>query len=100
MSKQATLQHRREARIAAERAEKGREQRLRRLKLLAAAAGAAAVLVVVGALVSSNGGGDKTAGTTATTHSSNLFAGLKETGGVIGKKSAPLTVTEYLDLQC
>jgi protein-disulfide isomerase len=99
MSKQATLQHRREARLAAEHAEKSREQRLRRLKLLAAAATAAAVLVVGGALISS-AGGKKSATPSSPAHSSDLFAGLKETDGVIGDKSAPLTVTEYLDLQC
>jgi protein-disulfide isomerase len=99
MSKQTTLQHRREARLAAEHAEKSRKQRLRRLKLLAAAATAAAVLVVGGALISS-AGGKKSATPSSPAHSSDLFAGLKETDGVIGDKSAPLTVTEYLDLQC
>jgi protein-disulfide isomerase len=98
MSKQATLQRRREARLAAEHAEKSRDQRGRRLKLLAAAAGAAAVLVVAGALVSSHGG--KKAAPSPPTHASSLFAGVKERNGVIGSKSAPLTVTEYLDLQC
>ena len=99
MSKQATLQRRREARQAAEQAEKAREQRGRRLRNLAIAAAAAAILVVAGALISSSGG-KKDATASPPTHSSTLFAGLKETDGVIGAKSAPLTVTEYLDLQC
>jgi protein-disulfide isomerase len=99
MSKQATLQQRREARIAAERAAKSREQRGRRLRLLAAAAAAAAVLVTAAALIS-HSGGHKSASTAAQQHPAGLFAGLKETNGVIGSKSAPLTVTEYLDLQC
>jgi protein-disulfide isomerase len=98
MSKQATLQHRREARIAAENASKRREDRGRRLKLLAAAAAAAVVLVAAAALISHNGGQKRTAATPQ--HPAGLFAGLKETNGVIGDKNAPLTVTEYLDLQC
>jgi protein-disulfide isomerase len=99
MSKQASLERRREARLAREHAEHSRQERTRRLKLLAAAASAAAVLVVAGVLISHSGG--KTSSPTVKTSTEpSLFAGLKEHDGVIGAQSAPLTVTEYLDLQC
>jgi protein-disulfide isomerase len=73
MSKQATLQRRRAARLAAQQADAARERRNRNLWRLAAAAAAAVVLVV---------------------------AGIPERNGVLGNPDAPVTVTEYLDLQC
>jgi protein-disulfide isomerase len=96
MSKQATLERRRASREAAERAVAARERRGRRLRRLGAAGGAAAVLAVAAALVSSSGG--STAAPPAAV--SSLFAGIPEHDGVLGDPSAPLTVTEYVDLQC
>jgi protein-disulfide isomerase len=98
MSKQATLEHRRAARLAAEQASAARARRTRNLWRLAAVAGAAVVLVVAGIAVSSSGG--KPAAPAPSTTASNLFAGIPEHGGVLGDPKAPLTVTEYLDLQC
>jgi protein-disulfide isomerase len=98
MSKQATLEHRRAARLAAEQANAARERRTRNLWRLAAVTGAAAVLVVAGIAVSSSGGRPAAPATPAA--SSNLFAGIPEHAGVLGDPKAPLTVTEYLDLQC
>jgi len=95
MSKQSTLERRRAARLAAERAEAARELRGRRLKRLAAAVAAAAVLVVTAVAVSSSSGG-----TTAPPRTTSVFAGIPERGGVAGDANAPLTVTEYLDPQC
>ena len=95
MSKQATLEHRRATRIAAERAEAAREARGRRLKRLSVAAVAATVLVVTAVAVSSSSGG-----TARTTAAASVFAGVPERGGVAGAETAPLTVTEYVDLQC
>jgi protein-disulfide isomerase len=97
MSKQATLERRRAERIAAQRAEAARELRGRRLKRLGAAAVAAIAAVAVAAAVSSSGG-SPAAESPATTAS--LFAGLPEKDGVVGDPKAPLTVTEYVDLQC
>jgi protein-disulfide isomerase len=65
-----------------------------RFKLLAAAALAAAV-VAAAAVASSSGG--TTPPPVATSH---LFRGIPERGGVLGDPDAPVTVTEYLDLQC
>jgi len=64
---------------------------------LAAAAAAAAVLVVAGVAVSSSGGAKPAAAPAA---ASTLFTGIPEHAGVLGDPKAPLTVTEYLDLQC
>src|SRR4051794_32952011 len=96
MSKQATLERRRAARLETERAAAARENRTRRLWRLGAVA-AAAALLVAGAIVVSGGGGAKPGAPAAT---SSLFAGVPERGGVLGDPSAPLTVTEYVDLQC
>jgi protein-disulfide isomerase len=96
MSKQATLARRRAERIAKQRAGRAREIRTRRLWRLGAVAAAAAVLVA-GAVALSSGGGARPAPATAP---SALLAGVPERGGVLGDPRAPLTVTEYVDLQC
>jgi protein-disulfide isomerase len=98
MSKQATLERRRAARLAAEQAGAARERRTRNVWRLAAAAAAAAVLVVGGIAVSSSG--SKPAAPAPSSAASTLFAGIPEHNGVLGDPKAPLTVTEYLDLQC
>ena len=96
MSKQAVIERRRAARIEAERAEQARETRTKRLWRLGAAVAAAAVLVGAGIALSS-GGGAKPAPPATT---SSLLAGIPENHGVLGDPNAPLTVTEYVDLQC
>jgi protein-disulfide isomerase len=97
MSKQSTLERRRAERLAAERAQAARELRLKRLKRLAVAGAAAVVVAIAGVAVSSSGGSPETKPAPAT---ASLFAGVPERGGVAGDPSAPVTVTEYLDLQC
>jgi protein-disulfide isomerase len=62
---------------------------------LVAAAGLAAALVAVAAVASSSGG--QPAPPVAR---SDLFRGIPERDGVLGDPAAPVTVTEYLDLQC
>jgi protein-disulfide isomerase len=66
-----------------------------RTRLLAAAALAAVVVAV--AAVASSSGGQSPPPRVAT---SDLFRGIPERGGVLGDPAAPVTVTEYLDLQC
>jgi protein-disulfide isomerase len=68
----------------------------RHARLLAAVA-AAAVLTAVAIAVSASGG--KTP-RTPTAPVSTLFQGIPERGGVLGDPNAPLTLTEYVDLQC
>jgi protein-disulfide isomerase len=73
-----------------------REQRRTRLLRLLAAACTAALLVAVAAVASSSGGKPAS----APAERSSLFRGIPERDGVLGDPSAPLTVTEYVDLQC
>jgi protein-disulfide isomerase len=96
MSKQAAIERRRAERIARERAERARETRTRRMWRLGAVAAAAAVLVA-GAIAVSSSGGDKPAPPAST---SSLLAGIPENHGVLGDPKAPVTVIEYVDLQC
>jgi protein-disulfide isomerase len=94
-TKRDLREQRRAERIAAERAEAVAGARRKRLLRLLAAAGLAALLVAVAAVASSPGG--QPAPTSA---GSALFRGIPERDGVLGDPGAPLTVTEYLDLQC
>jgi protein-disulfide isomerase len=96
MSKQAVLARRRAEREASEAAARARGIRTRRLWRLGAVAAAAAVLVAVAIAVSS-GGGDRPAPPAT---ASSLLDGLPERNGVLGDPDAPVTVTEYVDLQC
>jgi protein-disulfide isomerase len=96
MSKQAALERRRAERITRERAEQARDTRTRRLWRLGAVAAAAAV-IVAGAVAVSSSGGSKPAPPVT---SSSLLAGIPENRGVLGHPKAPVTVTEYVDLQC
>ncbi len=68
------------------------------LRRLAAVSAAAAVLVAAAIAVSSSGS-EKTS-PPATTQPSTLFTGFTERDGVLGDPGAPVTLTEYVDLQC
>ena len=96
MSKEAVIQRRRAARIEAERAAQAQEARTKRLWRLGAAVAAAVILAGVGVAVSSSGGAKPAPPATT----SSLLAGIPENHGVLGDPKAPLTVTEYVDLQC
>ena len=65
---------------------------------LLAALGASAVLVAAGIAVSASGG-TKPADPPAVP-ASTTFRGIPEHDGVLGDPRAPLTLTEYVDLQC
>jgi protein-disulfide isomerase len=96
LTKRELREQRRAERQAAEAAEATRNRRRRRLWQLGAAAGLAVVAVVVAVAISSSSG---TAKTPAPAKSS-LLAGISEHDGVLGDPKAPVTVTEFLDLQC
>jgi len=64
---------------------------------LFAALAAAAVVTAAAIAVSASGGTDQT---TPTAPVSNLFRGIPEHDGVLGDPKAPVTLTEYVDLQC
>ena len=83
---------RRAARQAAEAAEKARAARKRRLLQLGGVAGLAAVVLVV--VIALSGG------SSTPSAQPGMFRGIPESEGVLGQANAPVTVTEYLDLQC
>jgi protein-disulfide isomerase len=88
----------REQRQAAERASKAAETRKRRIRTLLAGTGLAIVLVVAGIAISATGGAKAKPVTTSA--AAKNVAGIPEHNGVLGNPNAPITVTEYLDLQC
>jgi protein-disulfide isomerase len=105
MSSQPTLtkrelrERRRAERLAAERAEAATAARRTRAWRLLAATGLAVVVAGVAAIVSSSGGDPAKPGSPPA-RVANLFTGIQEHGGVLGDPKAPVTVTEYVDLQC
>jgi protein-disulfide isomerase len=97
LTKRELREQRRAERQAAERAAAARATRRRRLWQLGAATGLAAVVVVAAVALSSGGGGGADR---SPSQAAALFTGIPEHGGVLGDPSAPVTVTEYVDLQC
>jgi protein-disulfide isomerase len=96
-TKRELREQRRAERIASERAEAAASARRTRTWRLLAAAGIAAALVAVAAIASSPNG---TPAAPAPAATARLFRGIPERNGVLGDPKAPLTVTEYVDLQC
>jgi protein-disulfide isomerase len=88
----------REQRRQAERAAVAAESRRRRIRMLLGAAGLAVVVVVAGIAISAAGGAK--AKPVPQSSAAKLVAGIPEHDGVLGNPKAPITVTEYLDLQC
>jgi protein-disulfide isomerase len=93
ITKRQLREQRRAERQAAEAAASVRAVRKRRLWQLAAVSSLAVAVLAV-AIVVSGGGGTQPAA------QSGLLNGIPERGGVLGQADAPVTVTEYLDLQC
>jgi len=94
MTKREMREERRAARQAKERAEQIKTTRRKRLTRLIGALGVAAVVVVVAAVASSNSKPKPVQAAPAAS------ATVQEHNGVLGDPNAPVTVTEYLDLQC
>jgi protein-disulfide isomerase len=97
----------REAREAAEREAAEQAARMRRFRLLGLAGLAALVVVVLAVALSSSGGSDKqkaaqrVAGSVQGAAEVNArFAGIPQGGTVLGKPDAPVTLTEFADLEC
>jgi protein-disulfide isomerase len=90
----------REAREAAERA---KAQRNKRLLMLGGALVAVAAIVVVVIVVAGGGSDDKgteAKGGNGTSQAAQLLDGIPQTGSTLGNPKAPVTVTEFADLQC
>jgi protein-disulfide isomerase len=100
ISKRELREQRRAARREAERVLAAREARRRRAWMLAAVAGVAAVAVAAAVAISSGGGSEAPSASRGGTEAAALFAGIPERDGVLGDPDAPLTVTEFVDLQC
>lgn len=104
-SRTAQKQAAREKRLAEERAAALKARRTRRMQMVGGVIAAAIVVVVVLVVVSS-GGGSKTvkANTPAARSTANtvtkMLSGIPQSGVTLGKSSAPVTLTEYGDLQC
>lgn len=97
-SRVAEKQRLREERQEREREATSQAQRKRRLGLLGAAVLVAAVAVAVAIALSSSGGSGAKAGKPSATE--QLFADIPQKGVVLGKANAPVTLTEFADLQC
>jgi protein-disulfide isomerase len=77
-------------------------------KVLAAGAAAIALAAVAAALAFALTGGSSSSSTPATTSSTlpdastavDMFKGIPQQGNVLGKPNAPVTMVEYIDLQC
>jgi protein-disulfide isomerase len=103
-TKRELREQRRAERLAAEHAAAASATRRRRLWLLLGAVGiaaaAVAVAVVISSSSSSSSSSEKAATGNSVTSEAAMFAGIPEKNGVLGDPKAPITVTEYLDLQC
>jgi protein-disulfide isomerase len=89
----------REARLAEERAAEERERR-QRLVRLGAAALFVAVIAIVALIALSGGdsGGDETIESAGEVEEE--LDGIEQSGTVLGDPDAPVTITEFADLQC
>jgi protein-disulfide isomerase len=96
LTKRELREQRRAQRQAAERAEATRARRRRRLWQLGGATGLAIAVVAIAVAVSSSSGGSNRSPAQA----ASVVSGIPEHNGVLGDPSAPVTVTEFLDLQC
>lgn len=99
MTKRELREQRRAHREALEAAEAAKSTRRRRFSILGAGLAAAVAVIVVAALVSTSGGDSNAAPGAALTRST-VVDGVQERNGVLGDPNAPVTVTEYVDLQC
>ena len=94
----------REARLAAEREEAGRESRRKRLAWLGGAiavlAAAAVLIVVLAGGGDDGGGGDGDGAVQGVADSRAMLEGIPQDGTSLGASDAPVVLTEFADLQC
>jgi protein-disulfide isomerase len=97
-------QQAREEREAREAAERAKAQRNKRMLQLGGALAGAAVIVVVAILISSSGsskkGGSAKGNANGASQTAQLLGGIPQQGLTLGKPDAPVTITEFADLQC
>jgi protein-disulfide isomerase len=90
----------RQEREAAERKEQEAAARKRRMMLLGGVLAAAIVVIAVVVVISQSGTEEKPTAAEGTQQANTLFAGIPQTGNVLGDPKAPVTIEEYVDLQC
>ena len=90
----------RQQREEAERQEAQAAARKRRLALLGGVLVAAIAVIAVVVVISQSGTDDPVSAEEGTTQANTLFAGIPQTGNVLGDPDAPVTIEEYVDLQC
>lgn len=96
----------RQRRVAEEQARAERERRQRRLQMVLGVVIIAVVFVVVAIAISAGGSPkpppkpDSPAARKAAAAVQGLLAGIPQSGNTLGSSSAPVTVTEFGDLEC
>ena len=84
--------------------EQAKAKRKRNLLLLGGAVALAAVVVVVAVVISSGGsskkGGSAKGDAVGATQATQLLDGIPQKGSTLGNPKAPITLTEFADLQC
>ncbi len=100
-TRKARREELRAERRAREQAARLAERRKRRLYLFGGALVAAAAVVAVAIAVSQSGSSHKRQGGQAGARAvQRELAGIPQSGTALGQPSAPVTITEYADLQC
>ena len=97
----------RAARLAKEQALAAKAGRTRRFQIFGGVIVAAVIVIVVAIVVSSSGGGgsgasnpNSSANKANYTAVNSLLSGIPQSGPVLGKSSAPVTMTYFGDLEC
>jgi protein-disulfide isomerase len=95
----------RQRRLDEEQAQAERALRTRRLRIVGGVAVIAVAIIAVGIAISAGSGTtavkpESKQAKTAVAHIDTLLRGIPESGNTLGKASAPITVTEYGDLEC
>lgn len=99
---QRSREKRREERIEAESKAEGADRRTRLLQLSAGGVFLAIIIVVVVIIVAGSGGssGGDASNFVELKNVEKLFTGIPQSATVLGKKTAPVKLYEYGDLQC
>ena len=94
-------------RLAEEQARAERSERAKRMRMLGGVVLAALAIVVVVIVISTNSGGggkpvskNSSAARADVAAVNTLLAGIPQSGATLGSPSAPVTITEYADLEC
>jgi protein-disulfide isomerase len=96
----------RQQRLAQEQAVASRAGRVRRMQILGGVVAVAVIVIVVAIVISSSGGSGSavnpksSAAKIAAKHVESVLSGIPQSGDTLGKSSAPITITEYGDLEC